>query len=106
MFSSHALKQFFPGEIQGAINVAWTIEKFKHIKREKSNKTWAQDVQNIWSKSLWIQRKLLKKNSKQMEAAHNSVEQFQEKLSSARYESESEAKQHHKLIPSRKICIN
>ena len=44
--SSQALKQFLPGEIQGAINVAWTIEKAKYIKRE--DKKWAQDVQNIW----------------------------------------------------------
>ena len=32
--SSHALEQFLPGEIQGAINVAWMIEKAKPIQRE------------------------------------------------------------------------
>jgi hypothetical protein len=32
--SSQAFKQFTPGEIQGAINVAWTIEKATHMKNE------------------------------------------------------------------------
>lgn len=76
---SQALKQFLPGEIHGAINVVCTIEKVKYIKREAAEVE--QDVPNIWSKRLRIQRKLLKEIR-----SDNSVKQFQEKLSSARYE--------------------
>ena len=86
--SSQALKQFLPGQIQGAINVAWTIEKAKYIKREA-----AEVEQEVGPgcpehlvKKFADSKKTIERNTKCMEAAHNSVKQFQEKLSSARYE--------------------
>ena len=86
--SSQALKQFLPGQIQGAINVAWTIEKAKYIKREA-----AEVEQEVGPgcpehlvKKFADSKKTIERNTNRVEAAHNSVKQLQEKLSSARYE--------------------
>lgn len=78
--SSQALKQFLPGEIQGAINVAWTVKKTKYIEREAAEVE--QDVDpgclEHLVKNFADSKKTIKRNTKQMEAAHNSLKQFQE----------------------------
>lgn len=86
--SSQAAKQFTQGEIQGAINVAWTIEKATHIKNEA--KELEIDVgpgcPDHMVKKFTESKKTLERNTKRMEAAKSSLTQIKENLVSARHE--------------------
>lgn len=86
--SSQALKQFTQGEVQGAINVAWIIEKATHIKNEA--KELEIDVgpgcPDHMVKKFTESKKTLERNTKRMEAAKNSLTQIQGKLDNARHE--------------------
>ena len=86
--SSQAFKQFTPGEIQGAINVAWTIEKATHMKNEA--KQLELDVgpgcPDHMIKKFAESKKTLERNTKRMETANNTLTGMQEKLDNARHE--------------------
>ena len=85
---SSALKTFKSGEIQGAINVAWTIEKTGHLKNEmeKVNQEINDKCSLVILKKFQLSAKTLEKNRKRVETAEASVKDIQLELTSARQE--------------------
>ena len=85
---SSALKTFKPGEIQGAINVAWTIRKTEYLKDEME--TVNQEINNKCPvdvlKKFQLSGKTLKKNRECVETAFASLQDLQQDLTSARQE--------------------
>lgn len=85
---SSALKTFKPGEIQGAINVAWIIEKTEHLKNEMENVN--KEINDKCPvdilKKFQLSAKTLEKNREHIETAIASVQDLQRELTSARQE--------------------
>ena len=83
-----ALKTFKPGEIQGAINVAWTIKKTDFLKdqMEEVNKQIASKSPVDLLKKFQLSRTTLKKNTERVETAVSSLQDIQRELTSARQE--------------------
>ena len=86
---SSALKTFKPGEIQGAINVAWTIRKTEYLKDEMEKVD--QEINNTECpfdvlKKFQLSAKTLKKNQERVETAFTSLQDLQQELTSARQE--------------------
>lgn len=85
---SSALKTFKPGEIQGAINVAWTIRKTEYLKDEME--TVNQEINDKCPvdvlKKFQLSGKTLKKNCERVETAFASLQDLQRDLTSARQE--------------------
>ena len=86
--SSSALKTFKPGEIQGAINVAWTMQKTEHLKDEMTRIN--QEIDDKCSadvlKKFQLSSKTLEKNRERVETATSSVQTLQREMTSARQE--------------------
>lgn len=85
---SSALKTFKPGEIQGAINVAWTIRKTQYLKdeMEKVNQGINDKCPIDFLKKFQLSAKTLKKNQERIETAFTSLQDLQRDLTSARQE--------------------
>ena len=68
--------------------MVWTIEKAKYIKREAAEveQEVGPECPEHLVKKFADSKKTIERNTKRMEAAHNSVKQFQENLLSALYE--------------------
>ena len=85
---SSALKTFKPGEIQGAINVAWTIRKTEYLKDEMKKVN--QEINNRCPvdvlKRFQLSAKTWKKNWERVETAFTSLQDLQRDLTSARQE--------------------
>ena len=86
--STSALKSFKPGEIQGAINVAWTIKKTEFLteQKEKVNKEVVFKCPVDLLKKFQLLRTTLKKNTERVETAESSSQNIQGELASARQE--------------------
>lgn len=87
--SSRSLNKFKPGEIQGAINVAWTLEKTRHLKEEmeKVNMESGQQCQSkAVLRKLQTSAKTIDKNSLRVENAHETLSKTQKELTNARFE--------------------
>lgn len=85
---SSALKTFKPGEIQGAINVAWTIRKTGYLKdeMEKVNQEINDKCPVDVLKKFQLSAKTWKKNRERVETAFTSLQDLQRDLTSARQE--------------------
>lgn len=85
---SSALSNYKPGEIQGAINVAWTLEKSKLIKDEvhKINDEINQKCPDHLLKKFQLSRATLEKNTTRVETGETSLWKLQEELTAARME--------------------
>lgn len=79
---SSALRNFKPGEIHGAINVAWTIEKTKLIKSEvdKINYEINQKCPDHMLKKFQLSRGTIARNVVRVEKSETSVRQLQQEL--------------------------
>ena len=86
--SSQSLASFKAGEIQGAINVAWTLEKSKHLKQEVVEITAeiGQPCSITNMKKLQASAKTIEKNTHRVEEAHESLNSTQHELADARFE--------------------
>lgn len=86
--STSVLKTFKPGEIQGAINVAWTIKKtdFLRDQMEEVNKQVISKCPVDLLKKFQLSSTTLEKNTKRVEEAVSSLEDIQRDLTSARQE--------------------
>ena len=88
LYRSSALKTFKPGEIQEAINVAWTIRKTEYLKDEME--TVNQEINDKCPvdvlKKFQLSGKTLKKNRERVETAFASLQDLQRDLTSARQE--------------------
>ena len=88
--SNSYLKAFKPGEIQGAINVAWTLEKTRHLK-EDMEKMQGEIVQpcnlsNAVLKKMQSSNKTIERNRKRVESAHETLSKSQNALMEERFE--------------------
>lgn len=85
---SSALSNYKPGEIQGAINVAWTLEKSKLIKDEvhKINDEINQKCPDHLLKKFQLSRATLEKNITRVEKGETSLQKLQQELTAARME--------------------
>ena len=83
-----ALSNFKPGEVQGAINVAWTLEKSKLIKDEvnKVNNEINQKCPDHLLKKFQLSRATLERNTTRVEKGETSLRQLQQELTTARME--------------------
>ncbi len=83
-----ALRTFKPGEIQGAINVAWIIKKTEYLKDEleeidkKINDKCPVDI----LRKFQLSAKTLEKNRERVETASTSLRDLQQELTRARQE--------------------
>ena len=86
---SSAVSNYKPGEIQGAINVAWTLEKSKLIKDEvhKVNDEINQKCPDHLLKKFQLSRATLERNITQVEEGETSLWKLQQELTAARMES-------------------
>lgn len=84
---SRSLNKFKPGEIQGAINVAWTLEKTRHLKEEveKVNMEIGQPYQSNVLKKVQTSVKTIEKNSLRVENAHETLRKTQKELTDAQF---------------------
>lgn len=85
---SSALSNYKPGEIQGAINVAWTLEKSKLIKDEvhKVNDEINRKCPDHLLKKFQLSRATLEKNVTRVEKGETSLQKLQQELTAARIE--------------------
>lgn len=101
--ASH-LKTFKAGEIQGAINVAWTLEKTKHLKEE------AEKVKNDLGgnpgkeavKKFVMSDKTIDRNSQRVEIAESLLKKNKEELENAKLELFDASDSHQRKIASDK----
>ena len=86
--SSHSLRSFKAGEIQGAINVAWTLEKTRHLKQEvqEVNMEIGQQCSHAVVKKIQSSVKTIEKNTQRVENAHESLSNTHKELADARFE--------------------
>lgn len=86
---SSAVSNYKPGEIQGAINVAWTLEKSKLIEDEvhKVNDEINQKCPDHLLKKFQLSRATLERNITQVEEGETSLWKLQQELTAARMES-------------------
>ena len=82
--SNSHLKTFKPGEIQGAINVAWTLEKTRHLKEDmdKLHEECGQscNLSNVVLKKVQSSNKAIERNNKRVESAHETLSETQKVL--------------------------
>ena len=85
---SNALKTFKPGEIQGAINVAWSLKKTDILKDqiEEVNKEIASKCSTDVLKKFQMTKKTAEKNTERVDAAVSALRTTQENLTKARQE--------------------
>ena len=85
---SSALSNYKPGEIQGAINVAWTLEKSKLIKDEvhKINDEINQKCPDHLLRKFQLSTVTLEKNVTRVEKGETSLQKLQQELTAARLE--------------------
>ena len=85
---SNALKTFKPGEIQGAINVAWSLKKTDILKDqiEEVNKEIASKCSTDIQKKFQTSKKTVEKNTERVNAAVSALRETQENLTTARQE--------------------
>ena len=88
--SNSNLTTFKPGEIQGAINVAWTLEKTQHLKEdmEKLQEETGQSCifSNVVLKKFQSSNQTFEKNSERLESAHTMLSKTQDTLKKERFE--------------------
>lgn len=88
--SNSYLKSFKPGEIQGAINVAWTLEKTRHLKEDMDKLEGEIDkscnLSNAVLKKVQSSNKTIERNSKRVESAHEALSKTEKALTEERYE--------------------
>ena len=87
--SNNNLKSFKAGEVQGAINVAWTLEKSRHLKEDidKMKEEMSQPCSsNAVAKKVIASNKTIEKNSNRVERAHKELSKTQNELMEARLE--------------------
>ena len=89
--SNNNLKSFKAEEVQGAINVAWTLEKSRHLKEDidKMKEEMSQPCSsNAVAKKVPViaSNKTIKKNSNIVESAHKELSKTQNELMEARLE--------------------
>ena len=88
--SNSHLKTFKPGEIQGAINVAWTLEKTRHLKEDmdKLHEESGQscNLSNVVLKKVQSSNKAIERNNKRVEGAHETLSKTQKALTEERFE--------------------
>ena len=88
--SNSYLQTFKPGEIQGAINVAWTLEKTRHLKEDmdKLHEKIGQsfNLSNVVLKKVQSSNKAIKRNNKRVESAHETLSKTQKALTEERFE--------------------
>ena len=85
---SNALKTFKPGEIQGAINVAWSLKKTDILKDqiEEVNEEIASKCSTDILKKFQTSKKTVEKNTERVDAAVSALRETQENLTTARQE--------------------
>ena len=85
---SSALSNYKPGEIQGAINVAWTLEKSKLIKEkvDKVNNEINKKCTDHLPKKFQLSKATLERNIKRVEEAETSIRKLQQELTAAKME--------------------
>ena len=83
---TNVLKSFKPGEIQGAINVAWTIKKTDLLKEqmEEVNKEIVSKCPVDLMKKFQLSKATLAKNTQRVETAATSLQDIQRELTSRR----------------------
>lgn len=87
--SNNNLKSFKACEVQGAINVAWTLEKSRHLKKDidKMKEEMSQPCSlNAVAKKVIASNKTIEKNSNRVERAHKELSKTQNELMEARLE--------------------
>ena len=88
--SNSYLETFKPGEIQGAINVAWTLEKTRHLKENMDNlhEEIGQpcNLSNVVLTKLQSSNKAIERNNKRVESAHETLSKTQKALMEERFE--------------------
>ena len=89
--TNNALNTFKPGEIQGAINVAWTLKKADILKDkvEEVNREVATKCSTDKMKKFQLLKNTTEKNTKRVDAAISTVQEKQENLTTARQEFQS-----------------
>lgn len=82
---SHSLTSFKAGEIQGAIKVAWTLEKSNHLKWEvdEINAEIGQPCSCTVLKKLQVLAKTIKKNTRRVDEPHESLTSKRKELTDA-----------------------
>lgn len=85
---SNALKTFKPGEIQGAINVAWSLKKTDILKDqiEEVKKEIASKCSTDILKKFQTSKKTVEKNAERVDAAASALRETQENLTITRQE--------------------
>ena len=86
--ANQSLASLKAGEIQGAINVAWTLEKTRHLRQEVEEITAeiGQSCSNAVTKKLQTSAKTIEKNTRRVEEAHKSLNNTHQELTDARFE--------------------
>ena len=82
--SSQALKSFKPGEVQGAINVAWALEKSKDQAEEVSRDIDQQCPAHLLYK-FQMSKNTIDKNKTRVDTAEESFKKIQNDLTKARF---------------------
>ena len=82
--SSQALKSFKPGEVQGAINVAWALEKSKDQAEEVSRDIDQQCPAHLLYK-FQMSKNMIDKNKTRVDTAEESFKKIQNDLTKARF---------------------
>lgn len=86
--SNNNLKSFKAEEVQGAINVAWTLEKSRHLKEDidKMKEEISQPCSSNAVEKVIASNKTIEKNSNRVESAHKELSKTQNELMEARLE--------------------
>ena len=88
--SKSYFETFKPGEIQGAINVAWTLEKTQHLKEDmdKLHEEIGQscNLSNVVLTKVQSSNKAIERNNKRVENAHETLSKTQKALTEERFQ--------------------
>ena len=89
--SNSYLETIKPGEIQGAINVAWTLEKTRHLKEDMDkilHEEFGQscNLSNAVLTKMQSSNKAIERNNKRVESAHETLSKTQNVLTEERFE--------------------
>ena len=83
--SSNALKNFKPGEIQGAVNVAWSLKKTEILKElEEINMEITTQCTGSALKKIQMSKSTVEKNTTRVNAAVSAIKETQKKLTTER----------------------
>lgn len=88
LYKISALRTFKPGEIQGAVNVAWTIKKTEYLKDEleENDKEINDKCPVDILRKFQLSAKTLEKNRERVETPSTSLRDLQQELTRARQE--------------------